>query len=335
MYATYQLENLYLINIIELSNIYTFDYERYLTYRELTMKQFSDVGAEKVYLLNLLLIENPDMIYKDVNYDQEKDDCFIDAHWIIDTTYHELVIPRRQMKHLLGLEYSISSTIAQQDLPNYKMHEKNKTAYLSAFINISILAIFILMEFVGGSFTTEGFIKFGGIQGDVIFSGGELWRIFTYGFVHVNVVHLLINTFYIFYFGTKLERFLKGWEFFSIVLGSGIFAGLFASVISIIRGDLAMTIGAGGMVYGIIGGTILYSKLTKKSLDNLNDYGILILFLIGIAFSISNDILNTALNIGGFIGGILVTLVIARNYKHQNQSEIQEDIEMVENQEDK
>ncbi|MDA3846740.1 MAG: hypothetical protein PF505_09410 [Vallitaleaceae bacterium] len=169
MYATYQLQNLYLINVIELSDQYTFDYERYMAYRELTKRQFSDVGAERVFLLNLLLVKNPDMIYRDVNYPIDLDDEFVDAHWIVDTTYHELVIPRKQIKHLIGLEYTISTTIQHDDLPSYKIHEKNKTAYLSGVLNVSILAVFILMELISGTFSRGGFVQFGGLEGGKVF----------------------------------------------------------------------------------------------------------------------------------------------------------------------
>jgi len=323
MFATYQLENLYLINIIELNDEYTFDYERYLAYRELTKRQFSDVGAEKVFLLNLLLVENPDLIYRDVNYSINLNDNFIDAHWIVDTTYHELVIPKKQVKHLLGLEYAISTTIQEEDLPNYKIHEKNKTAYISGLLNISILAVFILMEFISGAFSKEGFLRFGGLKGSEIFQGFELWRLFTYYVVHVSALHLLINSVFIFYMGSKLERFLRWWEYIAIVLGSSIFAGLFAGLINLIKGTDSVTVGASGMVYGIIGSLLVYSKLTKKSIDGLSELGILIVFLIGIAFGISNELISIATHIGGFIGGVVITLVILRNYKNRVKVEVE------------
>ncbi len=211
MYATYQLENLYLINVIELSDQYVFDYERYQAYKELTRKQFSEVGAEKIYLLNLLLIDNPDVIYEDVNYGIIEDENFVDTHWIIDTTYYELVIPKKQIKHLIGLEYGISETIQHDSIPAYKSHEKNKTSYFSGILTLSILAVYMMMDFVGNVFVDEGFIRFGALESGVLFKTQEYWRLFTYYWVHANTLHLLLNATYIFYFGAKLEKYLKTW----------------------------------------------------------------------------------------------------------------------------
>jgi len=323
MFATYQLENLYLINVIELSEQYAFDYERYQAYRELTKRQFSELGAQKVFLLNLLLVENPDLVYKDVNYAINLSDDFVDAHWIVDTTYHELVIPKKQVKHILGLEYTISNTIREEDLPNYKIHEKNKSAYLSGILNISILAVFILMEFIGGSFTREGYIRFGGLSGSEIFTGNEIWRLFTYYIVHASALHLLINSIFIFYVGSKLEKYIKGWEYMVIALGSSVFAGLFASFISLLKGADTITIGASGMVYGILGSLLVYSKLTKKSIDGLSDRVLLVLFLLGIAFGISDSLINISTHIGGFVGGMIITLIVLRNYKNRVKVEVE------------
>jgi rhomboid protease GluP len=136
-------------------------------------------------------------------------------------------------------------------------------------------------------------------------------------------MHLLINSVFIFYFGSKLEKFIKGWEFLVIAFGSSIFAGLFTSLMSLIKGSDTITVGSSGMVYGIIGSLVIYSKLTRKPMHGLSDISILIFFLIGIAFSISNELVNIGTHIGGFIGGIIITLIVLRNYKSQVQAEVE------------
>lgn len=315
MYATNIKDYLYLINIIELSEYYVFDYERYLTYRKLTKEQFLEVGAKKVFLLNLLLVENPDMIYREVNYMPQVEEDFQDIHWIIDTTYNELVIPKKQEKHMLGLEEELTKSISHEKSARFKIHEMNKSPVFAGILSISMIAMFLAMVFIQGAFTEEGYVFLGGIKGYNVFKGMQIWRLLTYYLVHGNPLHLLMNSAMIFYFGSKLERYIKGWEFLAIAFVSSIVAGLFAGLISFMQGTETLTIGASGMIYGLIGGILIYSRLTNEHIAGENNYIVLILFLIGVAYGVSETLVNVALHIGGFIGGIIITPLILWNYR--------------------
>lgn len=315
MYATNVEDALYLINIIELSEFYVFDYERYLAYRKLTKEQFLKVGAKKIYLLNLLLVENPDMIYREVNYLPEVDAEFQDTHWIIDTTYNELIVPKRQEKHLLGLEDELIQNINHQPKAKFKIHEMNKAPVFAGVLSVSMIAMFLAMVFIQGSFTDEGYVFLGGIQGDMIFKDFQVWRLISYYVIHGNPLHLLMNSAMIFYFGSKIERYIKGWEFLAIAFGASAVAALFAGLLSLIQGTNTLTIGASGMIYGLIGAILIYSRLTNEHIAGENNYIVLILFLIGVAYGVSEELVNVALHIGGFIGGIIITPLILWQYR--------------------
>jgi rhomboid protease GluP len=214
-----------------------------------------------------------------------------------------------------------------EELPRFKIHEKNKAAVFSGIISVSMIIMFLVMEFVQGAFTTEGFIGFGGTQGELIFQGSNFWRLITYYLIHGNPLHLLLNSVLVFYFGSKLERFIKGWEFLVIAFGSSIIAGLFASLLGLIQHTDIVSIGASGIIYGLIGGILIYSRLTNENIAGENTYGILILFLIGIAHGVAVDFVNVGLHIGGFIGGLLITPGVLWNYRTTNkQSEIESDM---------
>ena len=52
----------------------------------------------------------------------------------------------------------------------------------------------------GGSLITEG-----GLFGPAISDGGQWYRIFTSGFLHANLIHLLFNMYVLYILGTLLE----------------------------------------------------------------------------------------------------------------------------------
>lgn len=317
MFALYELDTLYLVNVIELSEFYAFDRKRYEEYRDVTRRQFEHVGADHIKLLNLMLIENPDMIYKEVNYMPELHETFEDYHWIVDTCYNELVIPKKQHRSFYHLDQDLELALAHEDTPKYVIHEKNKSAFVSGSLIIAILGLYMAMVFVEGSFLEENLIKLGALYGNDTFKNGEIWRLITYFIVHTDPFYMIISAFYIFFFGSKLERYIKWYEMLLIIFGSSIFAGIFVSVIHYFTGSTMVTTGGAAMAYGIIGSVIVYNKLAEKEIDGLNEYLVLILFLLGIAVSISNNRVNTLLHIGGFIGGIAMTFIILRNYRHR------------------
>ncbi len=56
------------------------------------------------------------------------------------------------------------------------------------------------------------------------------FRYFTYQFVHSNIVHLLGNLLFLYFFGMMVELFMGGFVMLIVFLGGGVFAGWFYKV---------------------------------------------------------------------------------------------------------
>ncbi|HRQ66050.1 MAG TPA: rhomboid family intramembrane serine protease [Xanthomonadaceae bacterium] len=81
------------------------------------------------------------------------------------------------------------------------------------------------------------------------------WQLLTYGFMHGNPPHLLINMFALFMFGSELERFWGGRPFAIYFLVCVIGAGLVQLVVATLaveQGQFYPTVGASGGVFGIL-----------------------------------------------------------------------------------
>src|SRR3989338_6571450 len=104
--------------------------------------------------------------------------------------------------------------------------------------------LYILQQFTGGALE----LKFGLIPAQVL--GLEIWRLFTYQFLHASFFHILFNLFTLWMFGKELEwswgtkEFLK--FYFTCVLG----AALLNTIIEPF--SMAPTIGASGGIYGLL-----------------------------------------------------------------------------------
>ncbi len=61
------------------------------------------------------------------------------------------------------------------------------------------------------------------------------------------------------------------------------------------------------------------SKLSGKSIGGLNAYIMSIYFIVGMAFSFVAANIDTFAHIGGFIGGILSTILVLKTHKNTKE----------------
>jgi len=109
------------------------------------------------------------------------------------------------------------------------------------------------------------------MQANAFFSGA-FWTLLTSMFTHIWLPHLFFNIISLFFLGTFLEKIIGRKKFFWFYILSGLFAGLFYSVLSFYFGssDLGarlfvdpniFAVGASGAIFGLAG---LLAILTPK-----------------------------------------------------------------------
>lgn len=86
---------------------------------------------------------------------------------------------------------------------------------------------------------------------DVLGRRGEWWRIATCGLVHADVMHLALNMFSLFMFGSWFEHVIGSWRF-GLVYLLGVVVGSFASLIVHRRAPSYRAVGASGAVCAIV-----------------------------------------------------------------------------------
>lgn len=316
MYATFQNTSLYLINIISLSDSFTFSKELFSQYKDITMRQFSDVNASKIILLNIIITEDTKSLYEDLNYTPNFDDHLIDINWLIDDHNHEFIIPAKQVNSVIGIEKDIEKLLDDNMTYNKNIKQLNKTPIITYTLLIINIMLWVFIEIVGGSTTNiETLIKSGAMHSLRITTNSEYWRLITSMFIHIGATHLFFNSFSLYIFGTRLEKYMKWWEFLLLYMGSGLCGSLLSliSVLILFR-NVSVSAGASGAIYGLIGGLLMFSTRLRKPIGGLTSYTILIIFLIGIIYGTISRGVNNIAHMGGFLGGTLISLIII-NYK--------------------
>lgn len=98
---------------------------------------------------------------------------------------------------------------------------------------------------------------------------GEQWRLFTSMFLHVGVLHLLVNMYALYKVGPPAED-LFGWRTFLVIY---VFSGLVGSLASCLWNPTLTSAGASGAIFGVYGSLLAFmyvqrDQFPKKTLHN-------------------------------------------------------------------
>ncbi len=139
----------------------------------------------------------------------------------------------------------------------------------------------------------------------VLVSDGEWWRLVTAMFLHGSVLHLAFNMFALYWLGSIVEDALGSWRFVLVYFASGLAGSAGALLLS---SPYAVTVGASGAIYGIMGALLVLEYLATGSFAG-QALGLIVLNLM-LTLAIPN--ISIGGHLGGLIGGIVATVALAR-----------------------
>lgn len=172
-------------------------------------------------------------------------------------------------------------------------------------INIAVFAVMVVSGVSILSPTGEALVRWGANY-TTLTRAGEPWRLLTACFLHFGLIHLGVNMMSLRYLGMQIEPLVGSWRFLVAYLATG----LTGSLGSLWWHDVAVSAGASGAIFGLVGVQLalvtsnLFSSEARKSLlkNTLSVIGINL--LIGISIGADN-----AAHIGGLLGGIVCGMV--------------------------
>jgi membrane associated rhomboid family serine protease len=133
---------------------------------------------------------------------------------------------------------------------------------------------------------------------------GDWWRLITAAFLHASLIHLGFNMLALWWFGAPVEEYLGRMRFIGLYLVSGLAGSAGALVLT----PHAVTVGASGAIFGILGAMLILEWQTTGRLGG----NALTLIVINLALSFAIANISIGGHIGGLIGGLLATLAFAR-----------------------
>jgi membrane associated rhomboid family serine protease len=173
-----------------------------------------------------------------------------------------------------------------------------------ALVAINV-GIYLLELGMGGNLNGTGnrIYEKGVLYGPLV-ADGEWWRLFTAMFLHYGPLHLGLNMLALWWFGSAVETVLGRGRYLLLYIVSG----LAGSAGALIANPNALTVGASGAIFGILGAAFVLERQRTYVLGG----GAGALIVLNIIFSLAVPGISIGGHLGGLAGGAIGTLALSR-----------------------
>lgn len=188
-----------------------------------------------------------------------------------------------------------------------------RVAFSRAPVTLLLLAaiagVFVLEVIQGGSTDQRVLLELGANSGPHI-ARGEVWRLFTAMFLHIGLLHLVVNGWALFQLGALMEIWVGSLGFSLVYLASGL-GGSAASFLWtwVLNGQEQISAGASGAIFGVLGALIGFllrrrDRLTPAARSLLTQ----LVFWAGLNVFLGFSV--PGIDNAGHLGGLAVGLVL-------------------------
>ena len=143
---------------------------------------------------------------------------------------------------------------------------------------------------------------------------GDYYRLLTAAFMHANIAHLIFNMYALWIIGMQLESFIGKWRYLVVYL----FSAISGSLLSVIVTPDAVSVGASGAIFGLLGALLYFGYHYRVYLGTVIKSQIIPLIVINLLLGFMVPGIDNAAHIGGLIGGTLIMIGVGVKYKSSN-----------------
>ena len=136
---------------------------------------------------------------------------------------------------------------------------------------------------------------------------GGYWQLLTSIFVHVDIIHLSLNMFFLLIFGFRADELFSPEEYFFVYFLSGLSGNLLTLLL---MHPLTLSAGASGAIFGIFGACVIYLKKTFGQ----SIVGALLFSFLLLVMTAGRGV-NVFAHFGGLAAGLIIGYALAKSRK--------------------
>ena len=192
-------------------------------------------------------------------------------------------------------------------------HPRRRLAYINGVLIAVNILYFFWLEFHGSTENAAFMVEHGAMYVPLVVREGEYYRLLTAVFMHFGISHLVNNMVILFVLGDNLERALGKVKYLVFYLICGVGANVFSMVVSIREYELAVSAGASGAIFGVIGGLLYVVIRNRGRLEDLSTRQLALFVACSLYFGFTSTGIDNAAHVGGLVLGFLLAAIFYRN----------------------
>ena len=172
------------------------------------------------------------------------------------------------------------------------------------------IIVFLAVEFSGSSQNTIHMLDCGAAYAPMIIEGGEYYRLFACMFLHFGIEHLLNNMLVLFVLGSRLERVIGKIKFLIIYLVGGLLGNVISVLVELKSMDFAVSAGASGAVFAVMGAMIYIVVRNKGWLGDLSARQILVMAFFSLYYGFTSTGVDNTAHVAGLVCGLVISILL-------------------------
>ena len=171
--------------------------------------------------------------------------------------------------------------------------------------------VYLILEMVGSTGDAEFMMKMGAAWPPSILEG-EYWRFLSSTFMHFSFEHILNNMLVLACAGAILEKALGHIKYLLLYLLAGVGGSVLSFFQMIYSGEYAVSAGASGAIFGIIGALLWIVIRHRGRYESLTGKGLVFMIVISLYYGISSGGVDNWGHIGGLLMGFILSMILYR-----------------------
>ncbi len=180
------------------------------------------------------------------------------------------------------------------------------------YLLISVMSILLILMYLSGSGSVDSMSVNTLYSFGALVKNGSWIRLITSMFLHIGLIHLIMNAWSLKILGKQVENFFGHIKILIIFLYSGIVGNLLSVIL---MSDNTISAGASGAIFGLMGALVYFSINQRTYMGEALKNEILPVIIINLLIGFMVPGINIYAHIGGLIGGVIVSTFLGIKHK--------------------
>lgn len=199
---------------------------------------------------------------------------------------------------------------------------QKKTSGMTVLLAGANVIVFLILSMQGMTEDAEFMLHHGAMYVPYVAEGGEYYRLFTCMFLHFGFDHLMNNMIVLLIVGWNLELTVGKIRYLVIYIASGLCGNIISAVWGIRIGEYAVSAGASGAVFGLIGALLYVALRNRGQSGGISGRRLIFMILLMLYYGFSSAGVDNAAHVGGLLSGFFFAVLLYRKRKRESSQVI-------------